>query len=186
MTPDELAVQLHSPDGPTRLRAAMAAGSTPDPAIVEVLVERCGVDPDFFVRDMLTWALTRLPADLTVPRLTEELSSPFPQARSQALHTLSKIRDARARPFITAALLHDEEDEVARAAWRAAVVLVVAGGGARAGGRPRDRARPPEPRVLAQPHPGARRPRRGLPRAARARGVLRARSRCGCTPRRRC
>ena len=65
--------------------------------------------------------------ELAVPRLTAELSSPFPQARSQALHTLSKIRDPRARPFITPALLHDEEDEVARAAWRAAVVLVVAG-----------------------------------------------------------
>jgi HEAT repeat protein len=123
MTPDELAVQLHSPDGSKRLRAALAAGSTPDPGFVEVLVERCGVDPDFFVRDMLTWALTRLPADITVPRLTEELSSPFPQARSQALHTLSKIRDSRARAFLTEALLHDEEDEVARAAWRAAVVL---------------------------------------------------------------
>jgi HEAT repeat protein len=127
MTPDELAVQLHSPDGSTRLRAALAAGSTPDAGFVDVLVERCGVDADFFVRDMLTWALTRLPADVTVPRLTEELSSPFPQSRSQALHTLSKIRDPRARPFITAELLHDEEDEVARAAWRAAVVLVPVG-----------------------------------------------------------
>ena len=120
-------MQLHNPDGSTRLRAALAAGSTPKPGYVDVLVERCGVDADFFVRDMLTWALTRLPADLTVPRLTDELASPFPQARSQALHTLSKVRDARARPFITAALLHDEEDEVARAAWRAAVVLVEAG-----------------------------------------------------------
>jgi HEAT repeat protein len=73
---------------------------------------------------MLTWALTRLPADLTVPPLVEELSSVFPQARSQALHTLSKLRDPRARPAITDALLHDEEDEVARAAWRAAVALV--------------------------------------------------------------
>ncbi len=105
----------------------MSAGSSPDPSTVDVLVQRCGVEPDFFVRDMLTWALTRLPADLTVPRLTEELASPFPQARSQALHTLSKIHDPRARPFVTAALLHDEEDEVARAAWRAAVVLVEVG-----------------------------------------------------------
>ncbi|MBW4042910.1 MAG: HEAT repeat domain-containing protein [Acidobacteria bacterium] len=127
MTPIELTMRLEHPDGSARLRAALAAGSQPEPAFVAVLVERCGVDPDFFVRDMLTWALTRHPADLTVPRLTEELASPFPQARSQALHTLSKIRDPRARPFITAALLHDEEDEVARAAWRAAVVLIEAG-----------------------------------------------------------
>jgi HEAT repeat protein len=127
MTPDELALQLRHPDGSVRLRAALTAGSTADPAFVDALVERCGVDADFFVRDMLTWALTRLPADRTVPRLMAELSSPFPQARSQALHTLSKLRDPRARPCVSAALLHDEEDEVARAAWRAAVVLVVAG-----------------------------------------------------------
>ena len=127
MNPEELALRLRHPDGSRRLQAALAAGSSPDPATVDVLVQRCGVEPDFFVRDMLTWALTRLPADLTVPSLVAELSSPFPQARSQALHTLSKIRDPRARPAVTAALLHDEEDEVAKAAWRVAVVLTPAG-----------------------------------------------------------
>lgn len=95
--------------------------------MVDVLVMRSGAESDFFVRDMLTWALTRLPADSTVPRLLAELSSPFPQARSQSLHTLSKIADPRARPAITGALLHDDEDEVARAAWRLAVVLTPTG-----------------------------------------------------------
>lgn len=123
MSPEELAPRLRHPDGSARLQAALAAGSDPDPATVALLVEREGVEPDFFVRDMLTWALTRLPADLTVPLLVAELSSPFPQARSQALHTLSKIRDPRARAAVTPALLHDEEDEVARAAWRAGVAL---------------------------------------------------------------
>ncbi|MGT2427140.1 HEAT repeat domain-containing protein [Amnibacterium kyonggiense] len=123
MTLDDLAARLRQEDGSGRLQAALAAGTRPDPAAVDLLVERCGAEPDFFVRDMLTWALTRLPADLTVPRLLEELASPFPQARSQALHTLSKIRDPRARAALTPALLHDEEDEVARAAWRVAVVL---------------------------------------------------------------
>ena len=123
MSTDELALRLRAADGSARMRAALDAGTTRDPASVDLLVERCGVESDFFVRDMLTWALTRLPADLTVPRLLEELSSPFPQARSQALHTLSKIGDPRARPALTASLLHDEEDVVARAAWRAAFVL---------------------------------------------------------------
>src|SRR5699024_5104088 len=52
---------------------------------------------------------------------------PEPQARSQALHTLSKIGDPGAWPAITPDLLHDDDDEVARAAWRAAVALVPAG-----------------------------------------------------------
>lgn len=87
---------------------------------------RCAVEPDFFVRDMLTWALTRLPAERTVPRLLTELRSQRAQARSQALHTLSKIGDSKAWPAITRSLLHDPDDEVARSAWRAAVVLVPA------------------------------------------------------------
>ncbi|HEU5128782.1 MAG TPA: HEAT repeat domain-containing protein [Glycomyces sp.] len=111
----------------TRLKAALAAGTHPHPALLDALVERCAVEPDFFVRDMLTWALTRLPADLTVPRLRTELRSERAQARSQALHTLSKIGDANAWPAITRPLLRDPDDEVARSAWRAAVALVPEG-----------------------------------------------------------
>jgi HEAT repeat protein len=113
----------------TRLKAALAIGTKPDPGLLEVLVARCGVEPDFYVRDMLTWALTRLPPDLTVPRLLAELDSDVSQSRSQALHTLSKIGDVRAWPAMTSALLHDRDDEVARAAWRAAVAVVPEGEG---------------------------------------------------------
>ncbi|MEV0135329.1 HEAT repeat domain-containing protein [Dactylosporangium sp. NPDC050688] len=107
-----------------RLQAALAAGTTPDPGLVGTLVARCGVEPDFFVRDMLTWAITRHEPALTVPALVEELGSARAQARSQALHTLSKVGDRRAWPAITGALLTDADDDVARSAWRAAVVLV--------------------------------------------------------------
>jgi len=124
MSTDDLGRRLRHPDGSVRLRAALDAGSTPDAATADLLVERAGIEPDFFVRDMLTWALTRLPAALTVPRLVAELASPFPQVRSQALHTLTKLADPGSRAALTPALLHDEEDEVARAAWRLAVVLV--------------------------------------------------------------
>src|SRR4051812_35403299 len=110
-----------------RLRAALAVGTAPDPGSVGTLVERCAVEPDFYVRDMLTWALTRHPASSTVPRLIDELRSERAQARSQALHTLSKIGDRRAWPAITLALLSDPDDEVARSAWRTAVVLVPEG-----------------------------------------------------------
>ncbi|MFE0590694.1 HEAT repeat domain-containing protein [Micromonospora echinospora] len=118
---------LASGDPSVRLRAALAVGTTPDPRFVDPLVGRCAVEPEFFVRDMLTWALTRHPASVTVPRLLDELRSERTQARSQALHTLSKIADRRAWPAITPELLTDVDDEVARAAWRAAVVLVPEG-----------------------------------------------------------
>ncbi|WP_406159394.1 HEAT repeat domain-containing protein [Streptomyces sp. NBC_01005] len=110
-----------------RLRAAMAVGTAPDPRFVDKLVERCAVEPEFFVRDMLTWALTRHPVSLTLPLLVREVRSEQAQARSQALHTLSKIGDRRAWPVITRALLTDADDEVARSAWRTAVVLVPEG-----------------------------------------------------------
>ncbi|WP_088989775.1 HEAT repeat domain-containing protein [Micromonospora chokoriensis] len=115
---------LKHTDASVRLRAALAVGTTPDPRGVDPLVARCAVEPDFSVREMLTWALTRHPAALTVPRLLGELGAERAQARSQALHTLSKIGDRRAWPAITRALLTDADDEVARSAWRAAVALV--------------------------------------------------------------
>ncbi|MFB7210424.1 HEAT repeat domain-containing protein [Streptomyces sp. NPDC056255] len=110
-----------------RLRAALEVGTAPDPRYVETLIERCAIEPEFFVRDMLTWALTRHPVSMTLPALVRELRSERAQARSQALHTLSKIGDRQAWPAITRTLLSDPDDEVARSAWRAAVVLVPEG-----------------------------------------------------------
>ena len=114
---------LADPDPSIRLNAVMAAGIEPNPRDVDALVERCAVEPDFQVREMLTWALLRLPADLVVPRLIGELSRPEAQARAQALHTLSKIRDSSAWPAV-AERLDDNDAEVVRTAWYSAVALV--------------------------------------------------------------
>lgn len=116
---------LRAPDASARLTAVLAAGTagTEDADTIDVLVRRCAVEPDFFVRDMLTWALTRQDRPRTVERVVAELASPVPQARSQALHTLSKLAEPRTWPAITPALLRDEDDEVARAAWRTAAGL---------------------------------------------------------------
>ncbi|MGW4471519.1 HEAT repeat domain-containing protein [Nonomuraea sp. NPDC004354] len=118
---------LEDSSSSVRLRAALAVGTTPDPRFIDKLIERCAIEPEFHVRDMLTWALTRHSASMTVPELLKEVRSERAQARSQALHTLSKIGDRQAWPAITRALLSDADDEVARSAWRAAVVLVPEG-----------------------------------------------------------
>ena len=123
----QLRIALSADDSSARLQTALNAGTYPDPSYVEALVERCAIEPDFYVRDMLTWALTRHPADLTVPLLLEEAKSTTPQARSQALHSLSKVGDPRGWAAVTDAVLRDPDDEVARAAWRAGVVLVPEG-----------------------------------------------------------
>ncbi|MFD5424509.1 HEAT repeat domain-containing protein [Streptomyces sp. NPDC127084] len=115
---------LGAEDPSSRLQAALALGSNPDPGYLETLVERCAVEPDFFVRDMLSWALTRLSPEIALPRIRRELESECAQARSQALHTLSKIGDKNVWVWITRDLLRDTDDEVARTAWRVAVALV--------------------------------------------------------------
>lgn len=110
-------------DVDTRLRATLAAGTDPRPGDVPALLAQCAVEPDFFVRDMLTWALTRHPVDATLPLLLAELDSPTPQAVAQALHTCSKTGDARAYQYITDAHLTAADDGVARTAWRTAAGL---------------------------------------------------------------
>ncbi len=121
---DRLRNALEAESASARLQTAMAAGLRPNDVYIEPLVERFAVEPDFFVRDTITWALIQHDPSRTLERVLPELHSPFPQARSQALHTLSKVGDPRAWPAITPELLQDAEDEVARTAWRAAATLV--------------------------------------------------------------
>ena len=58
-----------------RLQAALAIGSGADGDNTELLVERCAIEPDFFVRGVLSWALTRLPSERVLPLLHRELDS---------------------------------------------------------------------------------------------------------------
>lgn len=116
---------LSHPTVTVRLRAAMRAGSAPAPEYIDPLIQRCAVEPDFFVRDTLTWALIQQhDRPRVIARLLPQLESPVDQARAQALHTLSKIGDPDTWPAITPALLADQADDVARTAWRAAAGLV--------------------------------------------------------------
>ena len=120
----ELQEYFKSPDQSVRLKAALAAGTYPESGYIPVLIHQCAIEPDFFVRDTLSWALMRHERETVVAQLIPELESPIPQARSQALHTLSKIGDKGNYSLITSEHLFDEDDSVASTAWRAASVLV--------------------------------------------------------------
>ena len=115
---------LNSPNQSVRLKAALAAGTYPNPGQIETLISQCANESDFFVRDTLSWALMRHDQKLVVALLKTELKSENPQARSQALHTLSKIGDKENYALITRELLLDTDDFVASTAWRSASVLV--------------------------------------------------------------
>jgi HEAT repeat protein len=115
---------LNSPDQSVRLKAALAAGTYPNPDHIKVLIRQCAIEVDFFVRDTLSWALMRHDQKIVVEHLKVELHSENTQARSQALHTLSKIGDKENYRLITRELLFDLNDFVASTAWRSASVLV--------------------------------------------------------------
>jgi len=115
---------LNSPDQSIRLKAALAAGTYPNPDQIKILIQQCASESDFFVRDTLSWALMRHDQKSVVDHLKIELNSENTQARSQALHTLSKIGDKENYALITRELLLDPDDFVASTAWRSASVLV--------------------------------------------------------------
>ncbi len=117
---DRLEAALASLDPSARVQAAMTAGTHPRSEYIPVLVAQCRIEPQFLVREMLTWALTRHDADEVIDRLLVELGSRGAQVRAQALHTMSKIGGPRVWPAITADLLKDADDAVARVAWRTA------------------------------------------------------------------
>ena len=115
---------LTSPNQSVRLKAALAAGTYPAPEFIEILIAQCSHEVDFFVRDTLSWALMRHDIPSVAARLIPELKSEISQARSQALHTFTKIGDKQYYPLITHDLLFDADDSVAVTAWRTASVLV--------------------------------------------------------------
>ena len=77
---DRLCALLGDTQPSVRLQAALSAGMHPDADFIEILVNQSAVDPDFYVRDMVTWALTRHPAALVVPWLLDQLRSEVAQA----------------------------------------------------------------------------------------------------------
>ena len=115
---------LASPDQSVRFKAALAAGTYPELSFIEILISQCAHEPDFFVRDTLSWALMRNDIPLVVERLKIELASTNPQAKSQAIHTLSKIGEKKNYVLITDEMLFDTDNTVASTAWRASSVLV--------------------------------------------------------------
>lgn len=105
---------LQDPDRDVRQAAALRLGEQADPADAELLVEHLLAEPDFFVRETLTWSAVRL-GEAAVEHLRPRLSDPAPAVRTQVLHVLSKIGD----PATAATVLPVVEDEVPEVAAKA-------------------------------------------------------------------
>lgn len=86
-----LAALVH-PDKDVRQRAAVAIGQRSDPTLAPAIAELLWDEPDFFVRETLTWVLTRTPAT-AVEAAIDALHDTEVGVRLQALHLLSKLAD---------------------------------------------------------------------------------------------
>lgn len=111
----EQALRAARHDDPSvRQRAALHLGTYGDDSIAGDLVDLLVTEPDFYVRETLTWAVvTRVAA--TYPLLIGALREAG-RGRIQVLHALSKIREPRAVAEIIP-LAADPDDAVAAKAW---------------------------------------------------------------------
>lgn len=76
-------------DPVVRLRSAVELGRRHAAEAASALVERLGLEREFFIRETLTWAVLRIAGD-TMPYLHQALSSPRWLARMQAMHVLAR------------------------------------------------------------------------------------------------
>ena len=88
-------VDLQDRDKNKRLHAVMALGQLANVAALPALLARLGAEPDFFVRDNVSWALLRI-GDAAVLPLIAMLDDTNHVVRYHAAHSLSKLGDARA------------------------------------------------------------------------------------------
>lgn len=109
------------PDKDVRQQAAVALGQVPHAELADELAELLWSEPDFFVRETLTWVLVRTPQESAAAAVSALTSSRSPDStRLQALHLLSKIADPIAvdAASAVAGLLDHENPLVAdKARW---------------------------------------------------------------------
>lgn len=86
----ELVDRLGHSDKDEPIRAALAIGGRRDMGDLDRLVTALSTEPDFFVRETITWALVRL-GYATLPALMDLANHESAQVRHDAVHALSKL-----------------------------------------------------------------------------------------------
>lgn len=107
---------LRSPDKNTRAEAAVELGKLADSSTADLLLEALATEPDFFVREYLTWSIVRM-AEAATPLLIRMLNDARPQARHGAAHTLGKIADQRATGALIVTLQDADPTVVCKAVF---------------------------------------------------------------------
>lgn len=107
----EILVGLKHPHQVVRQRAALAMGPHITAEHAPRLAAQLWTEPDFFVRESLTWLLARVP-EASQPLALAALDDARPLVRHDAVHLLGKIGDAAAVPAVLR-LTADADDDVA-------------------------------------------------------------------------
>lgn len=107
----EILVGLKHPHEDVRQRAALALGPHVTAEHAPRLAAHLWEEPDFFVRESLTWLLTRVP-EAALPLALAALADERPLVRHDAVHLVGKIGDATALPAVLP-LTADADDDVA-------------------------------------------------------------------------
>ena len=113
--------QLIHPDKNMRGPAALALGGSCVVDALDGLLARVGHEPDFYVREDITWALVRM-GEAAIEPLIGLLEDESAAVRHHAAHTLGKINDARAVEALIGALKDGDHMVVARAAGSLKVI----------------------------------------------------------------
>ncbi|GGK67928.1 HEAT repeat domain-containing protein [Ornithinimicrobium pekingense] len=107
---------LSHPDKDVRQEAAVRLGRAADPADVPALARALWAEPDFFVRETLTWALTRTPQS-AAREAVAVLDGTDGDVRLQAVHLLSKIAEPSTVPAVSRLLDDPDPAVVDKAGW---------------------------------------------------------------------
>jgi HEAT repeat protein len=108
--------KLQDLDKNVRIQAALHIGALGDHAALPALTTQLIQEPDFFVRENITWAIVRM-GQAAVKPMMALLEHTDPMARFQAAHVLSKLEDTRAANALILALQDDSIEVVQKAAF---------------------------------------------------------------------
>jgi HEAT repeat protein len=112
----EAQTPLRHPDKNVRIQEALTIGERQDVSALHDLVRGLRDDPDFFVRETISWALMRL-GDPAVDPLVELTRDPEARVRHDAIHALSKVGYDRAALPVWERLWDDDWVVIAKAAY---------------------------------------------------------------------
>lgn len=110
----EILLGLKHPHEDIRQRAALALGAQVTPDLAGRLAALLWEEPDFFVRETLTWVLVRI-GRAALPLAVAALDDERGQVRFDAVHLIGKIGDPSALPAVLPVTADADDDVAAKA-----------------------------------------------------------------------